>query len=847
MSTSKRLSNSLTVIRSNSSKKLFTKTFSRKGKCVESYGKISRLGSVESVQLKTHAAMLSLLRELEHEPTACVIRGELRDDAPDGPTLRRNTHFSDPARKWIMIDIDDLELPASLQGASGKLIARYVRSRLPAEFHGVKCVWQMSCSAGFAGANCVKMHLWFKLLTACTSASLRRWLADVPHIDPSVFKAVQPHYVAAPICDSDPISKRSGMLKGPVRSVAVPANIDAAEVQAFETLCDPRDEAATTDVSAQVLKSAKRRAFKRAQEILDTAAVAYRDAYAAGCVLGRYVALKSWNGCDHEAGAGEHAAKLAGMWGEAFGELPRVSQTPAVYSARVAQGISWSFAQAWADLAGAQSKSADRRHSLEQLREQATRALRQQINDLHKERTTVESVAATLGRYTGAEADLLSRKKVISAITQTSGHSVAEVEALLLEAEANPVDVDAWRNGLKCTGKFGEEIKATEANVCQILLNHPDLQGVFRYNDRSMYFEVVGKLPWSDRAPAKPTRMSLDRESGSWIEWFARLGVSSITSALLYNCFCALRAQTVNVDPFVEYLGPAISKKKAQRELEALGPSRLDKWLRRHFKASNNRQYLAAVGRKFLISAVARAYDPGCQVDSILVLAGPEGLRKTSVFRTLGQVIGNEGFRNLGGIHSKDDLMMLQGPVICESGELAAFQGRSEEMAKNFLTKTSDSFRGPYERVVEDHKRRCVIGASTNEDEFLSGPGDHRRYWVVNCTVEAADFDTDVAGELWAEARLRYFAGEQWWLTDEEKALHNVEIGGARFNDSWEGQITAVLKDTDVPVKIVDVLKKISPDTQLSVADQRRCGRALKVAGWRMQHTRDGNVWLRAA
>src|SRR4029077_8327202 len=73
--------------------------------------------------------------------------------------------------------------------------------------------------------------------------------------------------------------------------------------------------------------------------------------------------------------------------------------------------------------------------------------------------------------------------------------------------------------------------------------------------------------------------------------------------------------------------------------IEALkwdGRDRLSHWLVDYLGAQKQPEpYLLAVGPAFLISAVARVFEPGCQCDAMLVLEGPQGIGKSRTVRVL--------------------------------------------------------------------------------------------------------------------------------------------------------------------------------------------------------------------
>jgi len=111
-------------------------------------------------------------------------------------------------------------------------------SKLPAEFEGCDCVWQLTSGAGIKPG--VRLRLWFWLEKKRTGAELAAWLE--PHllrplkdgeerdparfIDGSIFSANQPIYCAPPAIDegiTDPAPRRTGYIPcmGPVAAPAV--------------------------------------------------------------------------------------------------------------------------------------------------------------------------------------------------------------------------------------------------------------------------------------------------------------------------------------------------------------------------------------------------------------------------------------------------------------------------------------------------------------------------------------------------------------------------------------------------------------------------------------------------
>lgn len=140
-----------------------------------------------------------------------------------------NEHpFIDDPQPWMMIDIDSLECPSSIDPiASPEYVIEHAINELPTEFKDVSCHRQFSSSMGVDGGKLIKAHLWFWLTDKKTSSELRDWAHSLNHtrgyklIDPVVFNIVQTHYTAAPVFEGvvDPLTKRSGLLSKKKHSV----------------------------------------------------------------------------------------------------------------------------------------------------------------------------------------------------------------------------------------------------------------------------------------------------------------------------------------------------------------------------------------------------------------------------------------------------------------------------------------------------------------------------------------------------------------------------------------------------------------------------------------------------
>lgn len=342
-----------------------------------------------------------------------------------------------------------------------------------------------------------------------------------------------------------------------------------------------------------------------------------------------------------------------------------------------------------------------------------------------------------------------------------AAHTAVRQEiAQALEVEESPDPEDAQQAGL-LAGALGLEvakgrIKNDAANVIKILRAY--FRTRLRVNLRTGAYEARG-LPWE----SVPGWRALDEkpDSASFVEYFhTRWGVSVAMPAL--DMVLAV-AQENKYDPVVTYL----------RSVQWDGQARaLDLFVRA--VGAEDTDHTRAVTRCFLVGAVARALQPGCKLDTQLILSGPQGARKSTFFRSL--CADPLWFSDTGrtfGEAEKDFLARLHTLWIWEDSELQA-STRDEAAKKAFLSKCDDTFRPPFARLNVRSDRRFVCAGSTNEDEILYDPTGSRRYHVLTVRGKIdIEYVVSVRDQIWAEAVAMHDAGIKWWLTDEEQEVGN--------------------------------------------------------------------------
>jgi predicted P-loop ATPase len=237
------------------------------------------------------------------------------------------------------------------------------------------------------------------------------------------------------------------------------------------------------------------------------------------------------------------------------------------------------------------------------------------------------------------------------------------------------------------------------------------------------------------------------------------------------------------------------------------GECRIDTWLEKYcgakpVEASPTRgtPYLAAVGAKWLISAVARVMKPGCKADCALVLEGAQGLRKSSTLK----VLGGEWFTDqLEQMRSKDASLQTHGVWIIEIAELASMTKSEVEDVKAFMSRPAERYRPPYAGRLVNIPRQCIFGGTVNVDTWNRDETGARRFWPVTCgVIRLNDLERD-RDQLWAEARFRFDEGSLGGSMPTRLSVRPSWSRAARYReDPWHERVRNFLYSHGLSTKL---------------------------------------------
>lgn len=350
------------------------------------------------------------------------------------------------------------------------------------------------------------------------------------------------------------------------------------------------------------------------------------------------------------------------------------------------------------------------------------------------------------------------------------------------DAEISEGTDDGWLDLLELDNKGF--VKKTINNVTTVLEHDPALKGKVVVDEFAACGLLMGPVPWDPYAEKR--RWTDVDDAGFYRYMESRYG---ITGRDKLDAGLLIVSNDHKINDVREYL----------LGLSWDNVKRLDTVFIDYLGAEDN-LYTRTVTRKSLTAAVARALEGGIKFDYMTILAGDQGIGKSTLLATLGKEWFSDSLTTFEG---KEAAELIQGTWINEIGELTAMTKQETNAVKQFLSKTHDIYRAAYGRRTEKYPRRCVFFGTSNDDEFLKDYTGNRRFWPIDVGIHTPTKNVweDLPGEvdqIWAEAVMVYRLGEKLYLPKDVEALAKEQQEAHRESASKEGIIREFL-DKKIP------------------------------------------------
>lgn len=347
-------------------------------------------------------------------------------------------------------------------------------------------------------------------------------------------------------------------------------------------------------------------------------------------------------------------------------------------------------------------------------------------------------------------------------------------------------------------------------NAVRILEAHPALQEHFYWDE----FHGAIRSTWGDG-------------QRSWYTWTYE---DTLRLTLLIQREIGVHDMA---DSTVERAVAVIARRRIENPVRAWfdsllwdGKERLPTLMQDVWGAADD-SYHAAVGRCFVVGIAARVYKPGCQVDTMPIFEGFQGIGKSQALAFLGGEWFTECHEQMT---SKDFFQTIQGKLIVEISELHAFRRADVEKVKGVITCRVDRYRKSYGRDVVDHPRQCVFAGTTNRDDWHADDTGGRRFLPVKCGAINLELLAANRDQLFAEAVARFKRGEQWW--DIPREVAETHQAARRVEHPWESFLADFLASRS-QVTVTDVLNALQIELpRRTRREQMDAASCLKVLGW---------------
>lgn len=277
----------------------------------------------------------------------------------------------------------------------------------------------------------------------------------------------------------------------------------------------------------------------------------------------------------------------------------------------------------------------------------------------------------------------------------------------LLPPDDAPAPDTNWLNLCQRTNR-GEPL-SNVTNALIALRNDPALKGL-------LAFDALLTSPMVVRSEPQPLSTSdiTDIQEHMQLAGLRHIGLEVCKQAIVR------RAKENSYHPLID----------AWNKLEWDGVERVATFASEYLGTTKT-DYHHAVCAMFLRQMVKRVYEPGCKADYMLILEGEQGLEKSRACEILagGPKYFSDSCPDLD--RGKEVSQHLRGKILIEFSEMTLYNRADITHHKEFLSRTHERYRPPYEPAEVDEPRQCTFIGTSNKSVYLRDETGNRRYWGV--------------------------------------------------------------------------------------------------------------------
>ena len=199
--------------------------------------------------------------------------------------------------------------------------------------------------------------------------------------------------------------------------------------------------------------------------------------------------------------------------------------------------------------------------------------------------------------------------------------------------------------------------------------------------------------------------------------------------------------------------------------------------------------------RKWLLAGIYRLFEPGTKFDEMLIIHGDQGISKSTTFKKLALDFYVSETEKI----SLETLIKMELAWLVDFTELATMKKTDIDTFKAWLSETSDTYRGKYDRKARVHERHFFICGTTNDKEILTDRTGNRRYWLMygeeaRTKLNIFDVSKEYILQLWSEVYQWYKNRETLLISDETKLHMRKLTSDALEYNPLEERINSILE-----------------------------------------------------